>query len=79
MAFRACAAYHVNPGDGRYHQEILSPQQADIRAFLSGRSTLRTCRMSDFLSSPEVETAIIIGTMPRRLKLPPRCLSTPTL
>ena len=65
MALRACAAYHLDSGDGCDYQEILSPQQADIRAFASIGSTLRTRRMLDFLSSSEAETAIIVGTTPR--------------
>lgn len=77
MAFRACAAYHLNPGDGRHYQEILSSQQTDIRAFVSGCISLRTYRLSAFFSRSEIETTIIIGTTPRHLKWPPRCLSIP--
>ena len=77
MAFRAYTAYHLDSGDGRHHQEILSSQQADICAFTSVGSTLRAYRMPDFLASSETETAIIIGTTPRLQEWPPRCLSTP--
>ena len=77
MAFRAFAAYHLNSSDGRDYQEILSPQQADIRAFASIGSTLRARRMLDFFSSSEAETAIIAGTTPRLQESPPRCLSVP--
>ena len=73
MAFRACAANHLNTGDGCYYQKILSSQQTCVRAIAYGGSSLRTGRLLGIFAS----TIIIIGRVRQRRELLPRCLSIP--
>ena len=67
MAFRAYTSNHLSTGDGGDYQKILSSQQGGIRVFVSVGCTLRTNRMPDFLSCPEVESVITVDTTPRLL------------
>ena len=76
MAFRACAANHINPGDGCDNQEILPSQQADIRAFTNFCRALCTCRLFGVFTFAEA-AEFIVGIMHRRQGLPLRCLSIP--